>query len=143
MSRSTKYRVWDGEKMHYGIFVPRKIEALGVADEVLGITLNGDLIYSVQYDGCGTQKWPESLIRMQLTSLLDSEGTEIYEGDRLVLAGEYADGDTSAFTVVWVDGAFRKGYDDWSEAVGYPLLYDRLDMWRVVGNIYESELVDG
>ena len=130
MSRTIKFRVWDGKRMWDVISIDFKARTAVVE---VGITEDWKLLTkTIEYELC-----------VEFTGLFDSEGTKIYEGDRLVLAGEYADGDTSAFTVAWVDGAFWKRYDDWSKNVGFPLLYDRLDMWRVVGNIHESELIDG
>lgn len=69
MMREVKFRAWDGEKMYRSYTI----------DENGEMCTDGDFINEVE--------GKKGVIHMQYTGLLDKHGTEIYEGDIILVEG--------------------------------------------------------
>jgi len=125
--RQLKFRAWDGGKM---VLPPPEYSSK------LGpylLTLNGRCyIYGVYQD----------LIWMQFTGLLDKNGKEIFEGDRVQCC---VDGECSDHQVAW-GGELDSGYPAFdlipyveveSNGISY---FNAAGTIEVIGNIYETPL---
>ena len=111
--REIKFRAWDSisNKMH---------------ENVCSHNANN---FKVNED---EQKW----FIMQFTGLEDMDGTEIYEGDKLIWCNQSdEDDDNSIFIVGFEDGSFSMDRQALSE-------YD-LDSFKIIGNIYENDVKGG
>lgn len=135
MNRPIKFRVWDGERMHqigdgHTLFV---ITATGGVAEVLvahPTHVLGPLLQLKERLDC---------IPLQFTGLHDADGKEIYEGDliRVVMPAAFIGSEKSDLvrSVEYGYGAFYiDGIDDLSMFNHHR---DRLEVFKVIGNIYE------
>lgn len=78
-----------------------------------------------------------SVKTMQFTGFKDKNDVEIYESDLIAI-----DDESSLFSVVFEDGAYRKKYQGWDETLPKPVIEKymiKLLGMRVVGNTYENE----
>ena len=134
MSRTIKFRAWDGKEMIY-INDLYWFEENHVREVVDG---KADGFY-------------ESFDVMQFTGLLDKNGKEIYEGDIVSLDHGGTKWDLSALEVIFLNGSFqfnRKelpypcGFVTYSEQCANRGLLDRHsdlgNIITVIGNIHEN-----
>lgn len=135
--REIKFRAWDSLKKEwlFGYNYPN----LG------GFSMFGEVVLMGEW---GNTAWDYiskdkgiHLHLTQYTGIKDKNEKEIWEGDIMRIVDLE---DKSTFTVVFVDGAFRKKYDEWDEGVSYPII-DSFDLthFEVIGNIFENpELIE-
>ncbi len=91
-------------------------------------------IWKMNLWGCD---FPDDIILMEFTGLLDKQNKEIYEGD--ILNDRYY-----LFQVTFWSGAFWcQPVDEANEAYNLSLLHDHNMTGEIIGNIYENpELIN-
>jgi uncharacterized phage protein (TIGR01671 family) len=115
--KDIKFRVWDGEKLHYG-------DVIEFTDGIICFHSEIDSIY----EGCPIG---ENQSVDQYTGLKDKNGKEIYEGDILEFdENVWGDSNTNKFEVVW-----NENTGCWQ---GYGSFYEWRTYCKVIGNIHED-----
>lgn len=123
MNREIKFRIWDNvDKKYLSLKDYQDLGAIEVEND-------GTLTLSPRYRFLiNMMIMPERFVPQQYTGLKDKNGTEIYEGD-LILIGEKR----RKVEVIFKDGSF--GY--LHNGVCVPFQYQSPE---VIGNIYENEV---
>lgn len=120
--RPLRFRVWDGERM----LTPEEAAA------EWRLAPDGRVFMRWAEDGPLSEDWgPVGFARVLFsTGLRDSEGVEVYEGDRLAL-DNYA-----TWEAVWHEGGFAV-QNETNPGTYYPLTRASAAMRRVVGHVHE------
>ena len=134
MMREIRFRIYDKERKQ--MYYPKDMT------NFFELVFDGSRIYCK----CNYSQYiPPRLIElMQYTGLKDKNGVEIYEGDY----------DLDYETIVWCDECHGWQIGSWdtddksfyiscNNCEGNYMLDDVMSYFEVIGNIYESELLDG
>ena len=71
------------------------------------------------------------------TGLLDKNGKEVFEGDRLKLDSHY-----TPWVVCWFDGGFHV-YNENNSETKYPFTQSMAEMREIIGNIHDKAGAEG
>ena len=133
-SRPIRFRVWDTE--YKEMCLVDKLQFMFEDDNKISASVFSDLKVGEEGTGEYTGEYirdifPEHLVLMQFTGLLDKNGKEIYEGDIL---GDDTEGwsyDFVEWSDIWCGWATHYWF-------GSKELAENADGLEVVGNIYEN-----
>lgn len=117
-SRELKFRAWDDDREEMIYDLSQCTTILWNNDEAMFVVAND------QRNG----DWNELAV-MQFTGMRDKNRKDIYEHD----LGRYSTG--AVFKMVWYRGAWM--WERVSGAYSYPIPYNTMDDFEVIGNIHE------